>query len=139
VTPRRQRQQGVPLDPVNLVEHQDLALPHIGERIEQGFGIALDAALGVDQHQHQIAVLGAAPGGRHHRPVKPPLGRKDPRRVDEHDLGPVMNGDAAHDRPRGLHLVRDDRHLGADKLVDQCRLARVGRSDQRHEAGSGRA
>jgi hypothetical protein len=45
-----------------------------------------------------IAILGAAPGGRDHRPVKPPLGREDTRRVDEHDLGALVNGDAAHDR-----------------------------------------
>jgi hypothetical protein len=134
-----QGQERVALDLVDLVDHQDRPTLPLGKRIEQRFRVSLDAALGVDQHQHQIAVLGAAPGSRHHRPVEPALRREDPRRVDEHDLGPVVNGNAAHDRPCRLHLVRDDRDLGADKLVHQGRLARVGSADQRHEAGAGRA
>ena len=63
---------------------------------------------------------------------------EDARRVDEHDLRVVVRGDAAHDGARRLHLVRDDRHLGADQPVDQRRLAGVGRADQRDEAGAGR-
>ena len=63
---------------------------------------------------------------------------EDAGRVDEDDLRVVVDGDAAHDGARRLHLVGDDRHLGADQLVDQRRLAGIGRADQGDEAGAGR-
>ncbi len=58
------------------------------------------------------------------------------RRVEEDDLG---RGGRAHSpdlRARGLRAVGDDRHLPADDLVEQGRLADVRSPDQRHEAGS---
>ena len=45
-----------------------------------------------------------------------------------------VDGDAAHERPRRLHLARDDRDLGADERVDQGRLAGVRRADEGDEA-----
>ena len=63
---------------------------------------------------------------------------EDAGRVDEDDLRVAVRGDAAHDGARRLHLVGDDRHLGADQLVDQRRLAGIGRADQRDEARMGR-
>src|SRR5690606_32891290 len=56
---------------------------------------------------------------------------------DKDDLRIVVSRNAAHKRSRGLHLVRDDRHLCADELVDERRLARIRSADQRHEAGAG--
>ena len=44
--------------------------------------------------------------------------------------------DAADQRARGLHLVRDDGDLGADQRVEQRRLAGIGRADQRDEAAA---
>ena len=38
--------------------------------------------------------------------------------------------------PRRLYLVADYRHLGADQAVEKRRLAGVGSTDQRHEAGA---
>ena len=104
--------------------------------VEHRIGVALDAALGIDQHQDDIGVLGAAPGGRHHRRVEPAPRLEDARRVDEDDLRIVVRGDAAHDGARRLHLVGDDRHFRADQLVHQRRLAGVRRADQRDEAGA---
>ena len=66
----RQLQQRFGPDPVDLVQHQDLRLAHVRQAVEDRVGIALDAALGVDQHQHDVGVLGAAPGGRDHRAVE---------------------------------------------------------------------
>ena len=104
--------------------------------VEDRVGVALDAALGVDQQHDDVGVLGAAPGGGHHRLVEPALGLEDARRVDEDDLRGAVGGDAAHDGARRLHLVGDDRDLGADEPVDQRRLAGIGRADQRDEAGA---
>ena len=78
----------------------------------------------------------AAPGGRHHGAVEPPLRREDAGRVDQDDLRVVLDHDAADQRARGLHLARDDRDLGADQRVDQRRLADIGRADQRDEAAA---
>ena len=50
-----------------------------------------------------------------------------------------MDGDAAHDRACRLHLVADDRDLGAHEAVDQCRLAGVGWADESHETRMRRA
>ncbi len=49
----------------------------------------------------------------------------------------ALDGDAAHQRARGLHLRADDRHLAADQRVDQRRLADIGRADQGDEAAAG--
>ncbi len=48
----------------------------------------------------------------------------------------ALDRDAADQRARGLHLVRDDRDLGADQRVEQRRLAGIGRADQRDEAAA---
>ena len=64
------------------------------------------------------------------------LRREDAGRVDEDDLGACRDGDAADERARRLHLVGDDRHLGADEAVEQRRLAGVGRADEGDEAAA---
>src|ERR1043166_5246657 len=83
----------------------------------------------------------AAPRRRHHGAIEPPIRQKNPRRVDQDDLGIVFDDDTADQRAGGLHLARDDGHLGTDQRVDQRRLADIGRADQRDETaarGSGR-
>ena len=64
------------------------------------------------------------------------FGRENAGRIDEDDLRRAFQRNAAHQRARRLHLARDDRHLGADKLVEQRRFAGVGRADQRDEAAT---
>src|SRR6185503_21068642 len=50
---------------------------------------------------------------------------------------PVLAGGDPADLAAGrLRLVRDDRHLAADDLVDERRLARVGPAGERDEARS---
>src|SRR6185437_10532011 len=58
------------------------------------------------------------------------LGCEDAGRVDEDELRLVLDDDAEDARARRLHLGRDDRHLGADELVDERRLAGIGGADQ---------
>ncbi len=91
----------------------------------------------VDQNADQIGLVRAAPRRRHHGAVEPTLRGEYPRRVDEYKLRLAVDGYAADQRPRRLHLVRDDRDLGADQGVEQRRLARVGRTDQGHETAAG--
>src|SRR5690606_19295721 len=62
---------------------------------------------------------------------------EDAGRIDEDDLRPASHCYAAHDSPGGLHLMADDRDLRPDQLVDERRLAGVGRANQRDEAGAG--
>ena len=83
-----------------------------------------------------IGVARPAPGRVHHRPVEPPPRREDAGRVDEHELACALDGDAAQRHARRLHLVADDRDLGADQRVDQRRLAGVGRADHGDEAAA---
>ena len=75
----------------------------------------------------------AGPGGRDHGAVEPPARREDAGRVDEDELRVAFDGDAAHDRPRRLHLRAHDRDLGADQRVDEGRFADVRRADDGDE------
>ena len=50
------------------------------------FGIAAQAALGIDQHHDDVGILGAAPGGSHHRLVEPAARLEDAGRIDKDDL-----------------------------------------------------
>ena len=134
VQPRGEREQREPFDEVDLVEDQDLRLLQSGSfsRIASASSsMPLRASISSADH---IGVARSAPGGCHHRPVEPALGREDAGRVDEDDLRRALDGDAAYEGPRRLHLVRDDRDLGADERVEQGRLAGIGRADQRDEA-----
>src|SRR5205085_3714502 len=83
-----------------------------------------------------VGIVGAAPGSIHHRALDTALGLEQTRGIDEHDLGVAVGCYAANGRSRGLHLVRDDRHLGADEGIDQRRLAGIGRADDGDEAAA---
>src|SRR3546814_20584950 len=73
------------------------------------------------------------PGCLHHGALEPPLCRGDARRVDEDDLRVAMDRHAADPSSRGLHLVRDDRDLGAQEMIDQSQLAGVQRTTHRND------
>ena len=130
-----QRQQAVALDQINLVQDQDLGVVNLGQFGEDLEIVIVQTLLGIDQHRHQIGIMRAAPSGGHHGPVQPAAGPEDAGGVDEDHLALAENGDAAYQRAGRLHLVGDD---GANQLIEQGRLARVGRADQRDEAGAGR-
>ena len=98
--------------------------------------LLVDALGRIDDENDDIGVAGTAPGGFHHRGVEALLGAEHARRIDEDELAVALDGDAAHRNTRRLHLVRDDRHLGADERVDQRRLAGVGRADDGDEAAA---
>ena len=103
---------------------------------EDRLGLLVDARRGVEQHADQVGVMRPAPGRRHHGAVEPAFRREDAGRIDQDDLGVVLDHDAADQRARGLHLARDDRDLGADQRVDQRGFADIGRADQRDEAAA---
>ena len=50
-------------------------------------------------------------------------------RIQEHELPARIRDDAADRVAGGLLDGRDDRHLFANKLIDERRLARIGSSD----------
>ena len=122
-----------------LLRISSFRLADFSELFEHRHVAVGDAALGVEQHRHDVGVVRAAPCGRHHGAVEPAAGRENSRRIDQHDLRLPHHGDAAHQRARRLHLGRDDRHFRSDQRVDQCRLAGVGRADQRDKAAAGLA
>ena len=101
-------------------------------------GLLVDAGLGIEQHADEIGVMRPAPGGGDHGAVEPPLWRKNAGRIDQDDLRVVLDHDTADQRPRRLHLARDDGDLGADQRVDEGGLADIGRADQRDEAAARR-
>ena len=119
-----------------LLSTSTFGCAHVGELAEDRLGLLVDPLLGVDQQRHDVGVVRAAPGGRHHRAVEPAPRREDARRVHQHELRVADDRDAAHQRARGLHLAADDRDLGADQRVGQRRLAGVRRADQRDEAAA---
>ena len=86
----------------------------------------------------QATSMPSSGGGRRVVEPLPHQGARlvDARRVDEDDLrlGPVQH---AADLVAGrLRLVRDDRDLLAEDLVEQRRLAHVGAADEGHEPGA---
>ena len=105
-----------------------------GSFVEDRLALLVEPLAGVDEQADDVRVAGPAPGGGHHRAVEPALRLEDAGRVDEDDLRLALDGDAAHQRPRRLHLARDDRDLGADERVEQRRLAGIRRADQGDEA-----
>ena len=109
---------------------------HLGQLVEDRLRLLIEAALRVDQQADDVGIVRAAPGVRHHGAVEPASGREDAGRIDEDSCELPDDRDAAHQRARGLHLVGDDRDLGADQRVDQRRFAGVGRADQRDEAAA---
>ena len=126
-----QPQQLFGRDGVDLVEHQDFRRAQLRQPGEDGLDLLVDALVRVDQQGHRVGVAGPAPGRGDHGAVEPALWRENAGRIDEDDLRRAFQRNAAHQRARRLHLARDDRHLGADKLVEQRRFAGVGRADQR--------
>ncbi len=134
----RQQQQLLARDEIDLVDHQDLGVRHAGEPGQDRIGFLVEAGARIQQHAHQIGIVRAAPRGRDHGAVQPSLGREDPRRVDQDDLRLIFHDNAANQRPRGLHLARHDRDLGADQRIDQRRFSDIGCADQGHETAARR-
>ena len=81
----------------------------------------------VDDEQNGVGIFDDAPCRVDHRAVEAALGAEDAGRIDENDLALAFDRDTA-DRCAGrLHLVRDDGDFGADKRIDERRLAGVRR------------
>src|SRR6185295_15428837 len=57
-----------------------------------------------------------------------------PGRIEQGNLRTRYMHDPKNSRPRRLRLVRDDRNLLLQQSIEQCRLAHVGSSDDRHSA-----
>ena len=132
-----ERKQRRAFDQVDLVEDQHLRLPHIWRAASRIASVSSSsprlASISTPTRSASCAppqaVVTMARSSRR-------FGAKDARRVDEDELRVALDRDAADQRARGLHLVRDDRDLGADQRVDQRRLAGIGRADQRDEAAA---
>jgi len=133
----RERQQAVAGHQIDFIEDQDFRLADFPELFQDRLRLRVDAASCIDQQADHIRIRRTAPGGGDHRPVEPPARLEDARRIDEDDLRLPGHGDAAHQCAGGLHLARDDRDLGADKLVQECRLAGIRRADQGDETSAG--
>ena len=132
----RQLQQLFLVDDIDLVDDQQLGMidgRHLGK---DRLGLLVDPLAGVEQHADEVGVMRPAPGGRHHGAVEPSLRHEDAGRIDQDDLGVVVDHDAADQRPGGLHLARDDGDLGADQRIDQRGLADIGGADQRDKAAA---
>jgi hypothetical protein len=115
-----------------------LPLRHfLGDAVDDGLDALGQAAMRLDQEDHDVGIGGPAPGGLDHAAVQPAARAEDARRVDEDDLALPGHADAADTRAGGLHLVRDDGDLGPHHAVQQRGLAGVGFSDQGNEAGAG--
>ena len=137
VQPVGQRQEPGGRHQVDLVEHQEFRSAALRQAGNHPLVVGLDAFLGVDQQERQVGIGGTGPGGIDHRPVEPPARLENTGRVDIHHLGLAIDGDADDPPPGGLHLGRDDRHLGTDQAVEQGRLADIGGTQDGDEACPG--
>ena len=72
---------------------------------------------------------------RHHALIHSIERAMNSGRIHEGDLCTRAVEYAGNAIPCCLGLVRDDRHLIADKIVEQCRLSDVGTTDQSNETG----
>ncbi len=132
---RRQRQQAVALDQVDLVERQNRLAVFGAESGHQPPTVVVHRAVrGIHQHHDQIGIPGALPRCRNHGAFKTNLWHKNSRRIDEDQLTGTGLGDAQHPAPGGLNLGADDGQLAADQGVQQRRLAGVGGADQGDKA-----
>ena len=90
----------------------------------------------VDHQNDFVGIAGAVPRGADHGALEAALGRENAGRIDEHHLGRAHHGDPHDPGARRLYFGRDDRDLAAHQLVDQGRLADIGRADDRHQAAT---
>src|SRR5262249_39108075 len=88
---------------------------------------------GVDYETDEVDVLDGAPRGPQHEVAQLALGRVEPGRVDEDDLGAPEVLDAGDAVPGRLRARRDDRELLTHQAVQEGRLPGVGAPDERHE------
>ncbi len=87
----------------------------------------------IDDKNDCVGAFKTVPRGGDHRPVKPPARAENAGRIDEDQLRLAIDENAADARARRLHLLGDDRHLGADESIDERRFTRVRRADDRDE------
>ena len=138
-----ERQQGIALQRIDLVEHENGAAPGALQTFDDAIGVLAGQSatvgrklFGIDRKQHDIGIGSAAPCGLDHRAVEPAPRREDAGRVDEDELRVSAHRDAAHRHARGLHLLRDDGDLLADGGVDERGLAGIRGAQDGNEAAS---
>ena len=119
---------------VDLVEDEDQRLGAAFDAGQGGLDAGADFRRGVDHEEGAVGILGAFPRGGDHGAVEAAVGLENPRRVDQDQLRVAVDGDAHEAGAGGLRLGRDDRDLLADERVDEGRLARIGRAEDRDEA-----
>src|SRR5690606_31752622 len=118
---------------VDLVQHQQLKAARVPETTENALDVLVHALHGVDEQHDDIGVESPRPRRLHHRAVEPPARAEDARRIEKDELTGAIDHDAADGDARGLHLAGDDRHLGADKRVDEGRFSSVRRTNDSDE------
>ena len=119
---------------IHLVEDQQLWLGPVLERFDDWCDLVPESALGIDDKCDDVGILSATPCRLHHRPVKPPLGIENAGCVDEHQLRRAVDRNAHQPHARCLCFRADDRHLLADKGIDQRRFSSIRRADDGDEA-----
>ena len=119
---------------IDLVEDEEFGFGTGFEALQNTFHLRAEAALGIDQQHDHVGILRPAPRRLHHRAVEAALPLKNAGRVDEEDLGVVLNGNAHQADARCLCLRADNRHFLSDQRVDERRFARVGRAEDGNEA-----
>ena len=133
------REQPRPLDRVDLVEDQD-PCGGLTSAASRGWPRASSSMpLRASTQQRTTSASPAPPQAdstiaRSSRRLR----LEDAGRVDEMICAAPSMAMPRTSDARGLHLARDDRHLGADERIQQGRLAGIGRADQRDEARLGR-
>ena len=148
---RHDRQDFFMREQVDLVEREQGGLTILLERLHHPaivfdreflgasclFGLDGDPGGGVDQVYDRVRFFRAGPGSFDHRAIEAFLGAEDAGCVNQDDLRIAFMRNPA-DRESGcLHLMRDDRHFGANQVVGEGGFSRIWCADNRGKASMG--
>ena len=121
---------------VRLVDGEDDVRRILGQKLED-FEVGGLPAEGLDHEDDRIDLAERGAHGAVHAADELVADlRLEPRGVHEDDLGVGFGHDAEHAVARRLRLLRGDRDLLADQVVDQGRLADVRTADDGHIAAA---
>src|SRR5690606_35597929 len=120
----------------DLVKREQRGCWLVLERLRERFELVAALRDRCGRHYDRIGARRSLPARLDEGAGEPSLGCEQAGGSEHEDRRVAMQCDAEQPGAGGLRPRAGDRHLLADKLVDQRRLARIGRTDHRDEAAT---